>query len=141
MLNVFSFKIMDVTKKFADSVVKGFETKGVGNKVALGLTSPFWFTGLVVSGTIEGVMDIGKGAVDAVGNISGTVGDCTFKKLKNLEKARAALNCQGAEIMVEFEKETYKFDATVDLIKSKILSAKQEEVLLQNMAIAIAKSQ
>jgi hypothetical protein len=80
MINEFSFKIMDVTKKFADSVVKGFETQGVGNKVALGLTSPFWFTGLVVSGTLEGVIDIGKGAVDAVGNISGTVGDCTLKK-------------------------------------------------------------
>jgi hypothetical protein len=64
-----------------------------------------------------------------------------FKKIKHLEKVRAALNCQGAEIMVEFEKETYKFNAAVDLIKSKILSAKQEEILLQNMAIAIAKSQ
>jgi hypothetical protein len=132
---------MDVTKKFADSVVQGFETKSVGNKVALGLTSPFWFTSLVVSGTLEGVMDIGKGAVDAVGNISGTVGDCTFKKLKNLEKMRAALNGQGAEITVEFEKNTYKFDAAVDLIKGKTLSSEQDKILLQNIALAIAKTQ
>ena len=73
---------MDVTKKFADSVIKGFEGESVGNKVALGLTSPWWFTGLVVSGTLEGVVNIGKGAVGAVNNITGTVGDCTFKKIK-----------------------------------------------------------
>lgn len=141
MINVFNFKIMDITEKFADSIVKGFKTEGVGNKVALGLTSPLWFTGLVVSGTLEGVMDIGKGAVDAVGNISGTVGDCTFKKLKNLEKMRAGLNAKGAEITVEFEKDTYKFDAAVDLIKSKILCKEQKQNLLNNMAIAIAKAQ
>ena len=140
MINVFNFKIMDVTKKFADSVVKGFETKSVGNKVALGLTSPFWFTGLVVSGTLEGVVDIGKGAVDAVGNIGGTIGDCTFKKLKNLERMKAALNGRGAEITVEFEKNTYKFDAAVDLIKCEILSADRKEILLNNMALAIAKA-
>ena len=132
---------MDVTKKFADSVVRGFEGKSVGNKIALGLTSPLWFTGLVVSGTLEGVVDIGKGAVDAVGNISGTVGDCTLKKLKNLEKMRAGLNAKGAEITVEFEKGIYKFDAAVDLIKSKTLSAEQEEILLRKMAEAIAKAQ
>lgn len=32
-----------------------------------------------------------------------------FKKLKNLEKMRAGLNAKGAEITVEFEKDTYKF--------------------------------
>jgi hypothetical protein len=141
MINLFNFKIMDVTKKFANSIVKGFETQSVGNKVALGLTSPFWFTGLVISGTLEGVMDIGKGAVDAVCNISGTVGDCTFKKLKYLEKMRAGLNGQGAEITVEFEKDTYKFDAAVGLIKGKTLDKNQEDILLNNMAIAIAKAQ
>lgn len=130
----FNLQTMDVTKKFADSIVKGFEGTGVGNKVALGLTSPLWFTGLVVSGTLEGVMDIGKGAVDAVGNVAGTVGDCTFKKLKTLEKMKAALNNKGAEITVKFEKEIYKFDAAVDLIKTRTLSGEQEEILLQNMA-------
>jgi hypothetical protein len=132
---------MDITKKFADSVIKGFESETVGTKVVLGLTSPFWFTGLVVSCTLEGVFDVSKAAVDAVGAISGTVGDCTFKKLKKLEKMKAALNSKGAEIMVKFEKETFKFDAAVNLIKSKTLSAKQEETLLQSMAIAIANTQ
>jgi hypothetical protein len=132
---------MDITKKFADSIVKGFEGETVTNKVALGLTSPLWFTGLVVSGTLEGVFDVSKGAVNAVANIGGTIGDCTFKKLKNLEKAKAALNGKGAEIMVEFEKGTFKFDAAVNLIKSKTLSPKQEEALLQSMAIAIANTQ
>ncbi len=131
---------MDVTKEFANSIIQGFETKSVGNKVALGLTSPFWFTGLVVSGALEGVVDIGKGAVDAVGNISGAVGDCSFKKLKNLERMKAALNGRGAEITVEFEEGTYKFDAAVDLIKCKILGADREEILLNNMALAIAKA-
>ena len=131
---------MDVTKKFADSVIKGFEGEGVGNKVALGLTSPLWFTGLVVSGTLEGVVDIGKGAVGAVGAISGTVGDCTFKKLKNLEEMKARLDGRGAEITVEFEKNTYKFDAAAELIKNKLLSPEQESILLQDMGKAIAKA-
>ncbi|MGL6339901.1 MAG: hypothetical protein ACRC80_12265 [Waterburya sp.] len=132
---------MDVTKKFTNSIIKGFEGEPVANKVALGLTSPLWFTGLVVSATLEGVFDVGKGAVDAVGNISGTVGDCTFKKLKHLEKMKASLNSKGAEIMVKFQKENLKFDAAVDLIKSKTLSKDQEDTLLQNMAIAIANTQ
>ncbi len=54
---------------------------------------------------------------------------------------RAGLNAKGAEITVEFEKGIYKFDAAVDLIKSKTLSAEQEEILLRKMAEAIAKAQ
>lgn len=131
---------MDITKKCVDSVVKGFEGPGVGNKVALGLTSPLWFTALVVSGTLEGVMDIGKGAVGAVGSISGTVGDCTFKKLKEIEKMKASLNGRGGEITVKFERDIYKFDAAAGMIRDKTLSPEQETILLQAMSKAVAKA-
>ena len=131
---------MDVTKKFADSIIKGFENDKIGNKVALGLTSPLWFTGLVVSGTLEGVFDVSKGAVDAVGNVTGTVGDCTFKKLKNLEKMSAALNSKGIEATVEFEKGIYKIDRAIALVKTKTLNQEQETILLQSIAKAITSA-
>jgi len=125
---------MDITKKFADAILNGFEKGKTGDKVTLGLTSPLWFTGLVVSGTLEGVFDVAKGAVYAVGNVVGSVGEVTLKKIKKLEEIRGTTPI--GEIMVKFEGETYDYRTAIALfIKLNETDKKEKAEILYNQIL------
>ncbi len=147
---------MKITEQFANLIVNGFESGNTGDKVALGLSSPLWFAGLIVSGTVEGVVDIAKGAVDAVGNVAGTAvdgtvdvakgavdavgnvagttGEVTLKKIKKLEEIRGTTPI--GEIMVKFEGETYDYRTAIALfIKLNETDKKEEAKTLYNQIL------